>query len=361
MTTALRRDFIDPSAPGFWAFVLLFAYGLTKVVPLLVDRLLAVPVAGLVSALAWLLYAALLGWILYRLELFERRSRVTILGAFLWGAVVVVGIGVTGSPAMTGIVDGWLANPAWVPAVAAPIVEEPLKVLGVIVLAMIPGARINSVLDGLFYGLFVGLGFEVTESFLYTVNAAGSQGGALTVVVAMLILRGVVGGLWSHPAYTGISGSGVGYFASSPRSRGVRIVVFLALLLTAMLLHGLFDSPLLSATLGVAIVFKGLPVLLLLLFALRIGRRQERALFQHAVYADIDVELIDKGELETLLTKSRRRAARRVAPGSSGRRAIRRLQRAQIDLVEADLESGRDSDEFSVAAQRVRDARFRLG
>ena len=187
----MRRGFIDFSAPAFWVYVALAVYGAARFAPLVLSRVADYPLAGLIAALVWLSYAAVLGWILYRIELFRRRSRVTIAGAFVWGALVVSGIGVTASPAMAELLTGWFGegNSAWASALAAAVVEEPLKVLGVFVLALIPGSRINSALDGLFYGLFAGLGFEVAESFLYTMNGVSARDGAIVAVFAMLLLN----------------------------------------------------------------------------------------------------------------------------------------------------------------------------
>ncbi|HEU4319070.1 MAG TPA: PrsW family intramembrane metalloprotease [Acidimicrobiia bacterium] len=362
----MTRTFIDRSAPAFWVYVALAAYGAYRFVPLVVASGAAHPAAGATAAAAWMTYAAVLGWIVFRLELFQRRSRVTITGAFLWGALVVSGIGVSASPAMAELITGWMGqdNSGWATAMAAALVEEPLKVLGVVVLALIPGARINSALDGLFYGMFVGLGFEVAESYLYTMGAVAAQGGAIEVVAAMLLLRGVIGGLWSHPSYGGITGAGAGYVFGPEQSTARKWTVFAVLLFVAMALHFLFDSPIFDDALGPATLLKGLPVLVVLLVALRIARRRERAFFDHAARTEIDADLIREEELEVLLTRKGRRRAQRDARHTGGRRAerdLRNLQQAQIDLVSADLDAGSGSAEVSAAAERVRRARSGVG
>lgn len=354
----MRRGFIDFSAPAFWVYVALAVYGAVHFVPLALSRFTVYPVAGIAAAAVWLAYAALLGWVLYRLEQFRRRSRVTIAGAFVWGAVVVSGIGVTASPAMAELLTNWLGedNADWASALAASLVEEPLKVLGVFVLALIPATRINSALDGLFYGLFIGLGFEVAESFLYTMNAAAARDGAVEVVVGMLVLRGVIGGLWSHPTFSGITGAGAGYVFGPEASTRKKWFVFAGLLTISMLLHFFFDSPVFDGRLGLTTVFKGLPVLVVLVIAFRLARRRERALFEHAAATEIDHGLVSPVELETLLTRSGRRQGIHHAKASGGRHAAKQLealQSAQIDLVEADIDFGRDSPEFDTAASRV--------
>ena len=362
----MTRSFVDRSSPAFWVYVALLIYGTFKFVPIVLSQAVAYPTAGLTAALAWLAYAGVLGFILFRLELFQRRSPVTIGGAFAWGAFVVSGIGVTASPAMAELLANWMGedNADWATALAASLVEEPLKVLGVFVLALIPGARINSMLDGLFYGVFVGLGFQVAESYLYTMGAVAARGGAVEVVAAMLVLRGIVGGLWNHPTFSGISGAGAGYVFGPERSTRKKWLVFAGLLVAAMLIHFLFDSPIFDEQLGLTVFLKGLPALIVLLIAFRIARRRERKLFAHSARTDIEPDLIRDDELTVLMRRKSRRQAVRAARRQGGRRAarnLRDLQQSQIDLVEADLDSGRESPEVAEASEQVRQARSRLG
>jgi RsiW-degrading membrane proteinase PrsW (M82 family) len=364
-TVALRRSFVDTTSFVFFVFLGLAAYGLFQILPILFERMAAHPGPGLVAAFVWALYGAILLVILYRLELFERRSPVTIAGAFVWGAVVVTGIGTVASPAMAGIVSSWLRpeNAEWVPAIAAPLVEEPLKLLGVMALAMIPGARINSALDGLFLGMIVGLGFEVVESYLYTVDAVAAQGGGYAAVFSMLLLRGVVSGLWTHPTFTGISGAGVGYYVGSPKSKLRRFLVASGCLLLAMTLHGLFNSPLLAGNPVTGAIVKGLPTLVVLLVILRMARNDERSRFDHAAVVGIDRALLGDGERQTLLHRSTRRRAvkeMRAASGDAAALALSELHEAQVDMVEEAIYEGVGSAGFESAANRVRTAKASL-
>lgn len=358
-----RSSFVDTRSLVFWVGLGLTAFGAIHILPEVLRDLALYPGPGMLAAVLWTVYALVLAFILYRLELFERRSPVTMLGAFVWGAVVVAGIGTIASPAMADLV-GKILGPDledWVPAFSAPLVEEPLKMLGVVALAFIPGARIDSALDGLFFGLLVGLGFEVTESFLYTTQGTAQEGGDFTIVVLAFILRGVIGGLWSHPTYTGITGAGVGYFFGSKEPALRRWLVMSGCLLAAMVLHGFFNSPLVdNGNPVVSSIIKGLPVLILLLVLLRVARRRERAVFERVAETRVTSDLISDEEVEALLRKSDRRRARRFVRrrhGLSASHALRRLQRAQIDLVEAVAHSGADSEAAQEAAAIVREHR----
>lgn len=360
-----QTSFVQHDSPVFWVGVALTLYGMVYVVPLIVSSFSVYPLAGLMAALAWSLYGAVLLVILYRLELFQRRSKKTIVGAFVWGAVVVTGIGATASPAMSELVNALLGDDLadWTTAIAASLVEEPLKMLGVVALAMIPGSHIRTTLDGLFYGLIVGLGFEIVESFLYTTKVMEVQGGSLEVIVAMIILRGVIGGLWSHPTFSGISGAGVGYFFSSPRSLPWRLFVSLGSLVVAMFFHALFNSPILAG-LGIAgAVLKGVLVLAVLIVVLVLADNHERLRFGSVAASSVDTRLISDQERTILSHRATRRGVVRQTRRARGREAgeaVQALQIAQIDVVDAAMDDGVDSDRFRLAASNVEAARERL-
>lgn len=358
-----RPSFIDTRSLVFWVGLGLFIFGLIQLVPFLVRNLSVFPAAGVLSAILWVSYGAVLMVILYRLELFERRSPVTILGAFAWGGVVVAGIGFIAAPAMHDLFAKILGPDLqdWVAAFSAPLVEEPLKMLGVVALAFIPGARINSALDGLFFGLVVGLGFEVTESFMYTTQGSAAEGGDFTMVVLTFILRGIVGGLWNHPTFTAITGAGVGYFFSGRGTTARRWTVMLGALVAAMVLHGFFDSPLFEfGNPFLTSIIKGVPAFVMLVVLIRMARRRERDLFAGVVHDSLPADLISEDEMETLLHKHDRKKARkrlRKQSGLAAAHALKRLQRAQIELVVAIEDNGSGSPEAIALADEVREDR----
>ena len=358
-----RSTFIDPRSLVFWVGMGLVVFGVIQVMPLITKIISEEPAVFGLSTLLWGVYAVVFSAITYRLELFQRRSPITMFGAFVWGAVVVTGVAIAGGDQIHDIV-GKLLGPDqqdWVPAIAAPLVEEPLKMLGVIALAFIPAVKINSALDGLYYGLFVGLGFQVMENILYGAHAGSAADSALAGVVASFVLRGVVGGLWSHPTYSGITGAGVGYFFGSGAPAAKRWLVILGSLLLAMALHGLFDSPLVEVDNPViATVVKGIPALVLLLVLLRIARKRERAVFEGIGETHVPTELVSSEELETLLTKRDRRKARkamRKTHGFAASHALGRLQRSQIEMIAAVSDEGAGSENALAYADDVRDGR----
>jgi len=353
--------FIDARSWVFWVFVALAAGAFVVVTPLMLESLLANPVSGIVSAALWGAYGLVFATAMYVLELYERRSLVNIVGALAWGAVVAVGMSRVGGPAMHTIAQGWLGEEsAWLSSVAAPLVEEPLKALGVVALALIPGARVRTVADGAFYGGMIGLGFQVVEGFLYTARTAALAGDALQTVASMFVLRGLVAGLWSHAAFSAIAGAGVAFFFVSTASAWRRWGVMLGVLGASMALHGFLNSPLIPGGPVVSALVKGVPIVAVLLLTLHISHLREREIFDRMARDTVPDHLVSPADFAVLSTRRRRRAARarmRLLHGQLAARDLHRLQRSQLALLAAAHSDGMVSARAAEAAGRVTQAR----
>ncbi|WP_062205412.1 PrsW family intramembrane metalloprotease [Demequina salsinemoris] len=354
---------IDLHHPVLWVGIALFSAGAARLVPTVYTALVTEPALGLLAFSLWTAYGVVAGLLIYRFEMFERRSMRTTSVAYLSGAILVAGIAMVAAPAMHGVLASLRGEPSsWDSAIAAPLVEEPLKMLVVVALAMIPGARVRSASDGLFFGVFVGLGFQVTENFLYSTQWS-AQGADASVVLQTFVLRGFVTGLWSHATYTAITGAAVGYFFGSVSSPVRRWSVLLGSLGAAMLLHGFFNSPLIQLGTVPTAIIKGIPVLILALATLRwVHLRERRALHLDArdLVPDEHVSAVDFASLES--RRERRRNRRAVAErfGPVAALAFARFQRAQLDALITAHDDGVGSVRYNQAIQELEHARRAL-
>lgn len=116
----------------------------------------------------------------------------------------------------------------------APFVEEMAKPLGLYLLQAEEKPNLE-LKEWALLGAMAGLGFAIIENFMY----AGSVGTAGTDAAAMLMLLRFM--LPLHIISSAISGFGFGLWAKTGNAR-----YFIYCLLTAMILHGLFN---LAATL----------------------------------------------------------------------------------------------------------------
>jgi RsiW-degrading membrane proteinase PrsW (M82 family) len=162
--------------------------------------------AVVLSFVPALLYAV----IVYELDPYEREPWVLVGGVFAWGATVaalaaIVQQVVLGGvfQALTGSAD--LADVTGT-TVFAPLTEESLKGLAVLLVFAFVYRELDSVLDGVVYSAVAALGFAATENVLYLWQAFGESGAA--GMLSLLLLR-VVMGAWDHPFYTAFIGMGL--------------------------------------------------------------------------------------------------------------------------------------------------------
>jgi len=278
----------------------------------------------------------------------EREPAILLATAFAWGGLVATSAALSGTAALHEILAKAVSPAfaaAWGPALAGPTTEEILKLLGVVIIALVAGSQINSVLDGFVYGALVGLGFQVVENIVFALHAVDLAGGGDRAgpVVATFLLRGFLGGLWSHTLFTALAGAGVGYFVvRRTRSRWHRFGIAAACFGVAWLCHFLWNSPLLGNGFGyglpgvlAVILVKGIPALAMVLALARSAERLEGDYYSAILTSVADPRIATPGEIRALVSLRTRLAARRLARarlGRRGARAVRRLQRAQAHL-----------------------------
>ncbi len=322
------------------------------------------PRYGVLTLLVWGLYALPLLAAILAVDYFEREPAWLVAFAAVWGGLVATGLALTANEAVQSILtttEGADVTARWGAAIAGPTNEELLKGLGVIVATLLATRRMRSPVDGFILGAVVGLGFQVVEDVVYTANVMAVGQDPAAAIGQMFLLRGLMGGLWTHAVYTGLFGLGLGYALTRPRwSLARRAAVVVAGFAAAWSLHFLWNSPLLVDTTDWRlVVVKGLPALLLLLALLQRAQRADSGVFLPALAAVGNPLVATEGEIAALADRRSRARARRAARstgGRSGARAVRRLQRAQADLAVALTEG----DKVGVARSRESLAQARL-
>lgn len=175
--------------------------------------------------------------VIWRLDRYEREPWWLVMLTFLYGAVGAIILGVVLSITVM-FAAGAQHNESVQASVIAPLCEEPSK--GLIVYLLLFSRHFDNTTDGLIYGAAAGLGFAMTENFLYFVQA-DQQGGADSWQTTVL-LRSLFSALM-HCAATATFGALLGRF----RYRGGVLQWLVAPLLglaIAMSLHAIFNSAL---------------------------------------------------------------------------------------------------------------------
>jgi RsiW-degrading membrane proteinase PrsW (M82 family) len=181
----------------------------------------------LISGAVWGVYGLLL------LALFippARRAQLLIVGTLLavaWGGLAATDFAGRANTAVVNIAataasDG---DGTWANVVVNPTIEEILKTLGVILLLLLPAARLMGPRTGLVVGALVGASFQVVENFVFTLDGMFKDpSDPVTVLVGMLFARGLVG-LFSHVVYTAVIGAALGWALASTASWVRRSIV----------------------------------------------------------------------------------------------------------------------------------------
>lgn len=229
----------EKKLPIFEALVIGAGAGL-MLVGILGYLLASGPFLALFLAICCLVPLGIIVLFLQFVDRFEPEPWWTKTAAFLWGggvAVFFAGLSNTLSKEAvanaTGNVD---AGKLFVGVVAAPLGEELMKALGVLVIVMIRRDRISSPLDGLVYAGFSAAGFLVVEDFGYFVGAVYDGRFAQTFFVRVFM------GVFGHVMYTTCTGWAIGWAVTRTRSVGAGIGAVLVAYLIAVSLHGLWNG-----------------------------------------------------------------------------------------------------------------------
>ncbi|GAA4920782.1 RsiW-degrading membrane proteinase PrsW (M82 family) [Stackebrandtia albiflava] len=371
-----QGTFVRVRKPAFWLYVGLVGFGLIHIGETLTGALRELSTALWIAILLNGVLAAVFIWILGRMDLFEREPAAVRAAAFIWGALVATSVSIIANNNLLALLTKLYGVPfatRWGPAIAGPLNEEWLKMLGVIAIVLIVREHFHHALDGLIYGAFCGLGFQVAENLTYAVNFALSNPNSdLAGSLSITITRILVAGPWSHPIYTGVAGLGVAFAVTSRRPATVRYLTAAALFLAAWAMHFLWNSPMpawLPGGLNVLVTYgKGILILVFFLSLYRHAVRREWRWFTEIMQGQPET-VITPEEMESMRNLRTRRKARKQAEfiyGTAGKKLVSRMQRAQVELSEALFRAQRSRQnpetalDIVVASMNVRGIREEL-
>jgi RsiW-degrading membrane proteinase PrsW (M82 family) len=182
--------------------------------------------------------------------------------AFLWGLVVATVLALVLEEAAgtrlavrfndeAGLVDtsqlGYqFASPAelftWLQtSLIAPLVEEGVKALALILIFLLLPTEATSMRDGIIYGGLIGLGFAVLESAAFIVSGYAATGEAS--YLSQLIPRFVLFGVNGHALYTALFGACLGLARQSIEYGWVRrALVIVGGFLLAFAAHAMYNA-----------------------------------------------------------------------------------------------------------------------
>jgi len=188
------------------------------------------------------MFAAFVNW----LDRYEKEPKLLLGAAFVWGVVIAgggafilntaFGIGIYALTGSEGVAEGATTS------IVAPIIEEALKGLAVLVVFLMFRKEFDSVLDGVVYGAITAMGFAAIENVLY-IYRNGYQESGWEGFWVLVVIRVVLVG-WMHPFFTAFTGIGLA-IARMSRSLLVKIIAVptgYAIAVTAHAFHNTFSG-----------------------------------------------------------------------------------------------------------------------
>jgi RsiW-degrading membrane proteinase PrsW (M82 family) len=151
---------------------------------------------------------ALLGLLVW-MDRYEREPLWLVALVFVWGAVGAIVFALLGSAVLlypAKALLGAAAADTLGTVLVAPLIEEPAKAL--VLLLVVRSKQFDNPTDGFLYGAAAGLGFGMTENFMYFVGQAGegSIGGWLMVVFVRTLFSAPM-----HACATALIGMSLGF------------------------------------------------------------------------------------------------------------------------------------------------------
>lgn len=248
--------------------------------------------------------------------------------AFLWGALVST----VGALLLNGlgiaVFAGLQVDPELVGAVVvAPLVEEGLKGLGVLLIFVLARREFNGVVDGIAYAGVTAAGFAFVENILYlgvSYQELGGEG-----LLAVFIVRCLMSP-FAHPMFTVCFGLALG-LVTHRRTPGRTVLLPLLGFAAAVFLHALWNLAAVTAGSGFFLVYAVVQVPLFAGFVaiLLWARRRETWMLREYLTGYGLNGWFTPAEVAMLASPRERRRARQWARDRGGPRAERAMEAFQ--------------------------------
>ncbi|BDV30224.1 PrsW family intramembrane metalloprotease [Microbacterium terricola] len=293
-----------------------------RTVPLWLSAVVVLVLVGLVAYFLQALGAAasILGMLLALLPLvgvllavrlvdrWEPEPRGLLALAVAWGAVIAVAgtllVDLMLTPVKT--VLGPDVAEVFTTVVQAPIVEEFMKGLGVLVIFLVGRRAFDGPVDGVVYGALVGAGFAFTENIQYFAISLISGGAAETSTT--FFLRGILSP-FAHVMFTAVTGFALGLAARRGIVGAGAIGPWILGMMGAAGLHALWNGSALFGDFFLLYVVLQIPLFVLFVLGILALRREEMRLTRARLGDYAHAGWFTPQEVDMLATPAGRKAA----------------------------------------------------
>ncbi|MGE5375049.1 MAG: PrsW family intramembrane metalloprotease [Bacteroidota bacterium] len=188
------------------------------------------------------LFAAFINW----LDRYEKEPKILLGAAFGWGALIAAGgafvINTASGMGIYALTGSQGLTEFGTSSIVAPVVEESLKGLAVLIVFFFFRWEFDSVMDGIVYAAITAMGFAATENVLYIYRNGFLENG-WSGFWALVFIRVVLVG-WMHPFFTSFTGIGLAVSRTSVNTliRFFAVPIGFAIAVFAHAFHNTFSS-----------------------------------------------------------------------------------------------------------------------
>ena len=166
-------------------------------------------VSAVIAIVPMLIYL----FLIWQFDRYDREPISLVLLNYFWGAVGAVFLAYIGTNYLLEFLSIFINNPQTMDYAqsffAAPLVEETTK--GAFLFFTIKNLKFDNLTDGIVYGGAIGLGFGMTENFLYFITYSNTLSQWLTIVIIRTLFSAVM-----HGVATATLGAMLGYSKFRP-------------------------------------------------------------------------------------------------------------------------------------------------
>lgn len=238
----------------------------------------------LASALAAVTPMSFYLFLIWKFDKYDREPFKLVLANYLWGALGAIIFAVVGSLILSSFASVFISDEVHLgrfgAIVIAPVVEEITK--GFFLLITVANRKFDNITDGIVYGGGIGLGFGMTENFIYFIAYGTSIPDWISIVIVRTLFTAVM-----HCVATATFGAFLGY--AKFKSTRAKLIFPLTGMLLAMAIHSAWNlSVSFQSTAGLGFLFMFITILVfILVFSLSI--RNEKKI----IYAELTEEAVN--------------------------------------------------------------------
>jgi RsiW-degrading membrane proteinase PrsW (M82 family) len=254
------------------------------------------------SALAAIVPMSIYLVLIWKFDRYDREPFKLVLINYMWGALGAIVLALLGSLFFTFIASLFIRDSVQLSRfgaiVVAPIVEEITK--GLFLLITIANKKFDNITDGIVYGGAIGLGFGMTENFLYFVTYGESVANWIMLVIVRSLFSAVM-----HCVSTATLGAFLGLAKFKTPAKKV-VYAFIGLMI-AMLIHSIWNFSLSYeniAPIGFLFMFVSI---IIFLSTFSISLRGERRTIFNELKEESEIGIIPESHLVILSSPQRER------------------------------------------------------